>query len=356
LVAIGRAGIVIDPLTVLIGKKVAALATAETLKRFKTHASFNDDKMGMERVELALDWGVELKQALALMVPFLESKFGDIDARIGELFADTQTARLYGNIGLEAEREAIDERRRMLVHAAAGILDPEIPIERKARVERRLRELEPVDVRTLFGMATLLRASEPLDPTKFLFSTGSGDVLVTSGCVRVTTSGGDGAGRGVDSTVSLTELGRDILVVLRSYVVTRGSPFVVPGREFTPGDRTDENAKAQIAELTALTELLARRRREHDPYAALYYERSRAKPASACLKFFARPRDDLTTQLVQRLRLQIADSELAITQEPQPYGTGKDGQDVEILRIEVSGPHDLLRHCADDAEAWWVWV
>lgn len=62
------------------------------------------------------------------------------------MLADHQFARLQGVLEFEAAREATDERLELLGYAAAGLANPDLTINEKARIERALRQLDGDDV------------------------------------------------------------------------------------------------------------------------------------------------------------------------------------------------------------------
>ena len=348
----------LDPVSSLVLHKVGGLAQAEVIKRFLKLATFNDERHALDRVETALAWSAELKAAAAEALPYLRLKLADLDAQVEQLEADSQTVRIYRNLGFEALREAIDERRKMLAHAAAGILDPEMPVERKARVERRLRELDPVDVRTLYGLSLMLRALDAKEAAKILFRESSGDVLVASGCVRLETSGNGGAGSGISIKPLITELGHDLLLVLRSYVRTRGSSFPVPGRDFKPGDRSEDEARNILARIPSLMALLAYGRgKGRASFESLEFTpvlHGEAPASTSQLTFYIHPNDEHAASLLKQLDAEAAASgEIAVTIASQPFGLPD--REKEILRVEALGRRDVLRHLADDFEVLWLW-
>lgn len=174
----------------------------------------------------------------------------NVDGWLAETREDVQLLRVWRNFTWEAQREAIDERGKMLAAAMLGTLDSNMSVEVKARVERTLRELDPDDVRCLWGIYRtgghwLADGSSPKFahrdnvPEQIRYqiwhTCGSADTLVATGCVRVTTHGGK-LGSIVYHTASVTPLGQSLIRVLRKYLKERGAPFDVPGRypEQTP--------------------------------------------------------------------------------------------------------------------------
>lgn len=293
-----------------------------------------------------------LSAALAWHLSHLSAQVDDLHARVSEYRNDEQFLRIWDNFGYEAAREAIDERCRMLEHAAAGIVDPSIPLERKARIERTLRQLDPADVLTLHGLRLLPGTFESGAPrAKLLFSVPSGVVLVSCGCVRVSTGGG-GAGQGVFEMADLTGLGIDVLRALRSYLATRTPPFAIPGREYAAGDRSETEAHellkrsfSEVCELVTLTVRLSAAGERH-------YKRPATAGGDASLVIFLH-RWKERQPLLEQLAKATAGTDIRASLTPQPY-TSSEGPAYDVLKIECVGPHDLLRHLADEADALWL--
>jgi len=74
-------------------------------------------------------------------------------AAVDSMASDCQFVRLHMNLEFEAVREALEDRKRLLAYAAAGLSDPDLSIEEKARLERVLRGL---DVRDIFFLREII--------------------------------------------------------------------------------------------------------------------------------------------------------------------------------------------------------
>ncbi len=157
-----------------------------------------------------------------------------------QLLDDEPTLTILDNLGLEAAREAIPERREMLAAAVGGILRPEFDAQRRARLGRKLRDLDPEDLRHLHGISLVPRPRM----TDFPSQPGATEdhhamarleyasehpqqleILVSSICVeRHSLRNYTGEG------LSLTSIGVHILSVVEDYVVDRGplSPLPQP--------------------------------------------------------------------------------------------------------------------------------
>lgn len=114
------------------------------------------------------------------------------------------------NFGLEATRESMDERFRMLTYASAGAFDVTISIAEAARAERVIRELDPSDIMVLrsvkFGGAPADERTER-------------DVLIGAGCLRMITGPDDGRMLGY----FVTSTGELVLQLLRAYEPNSGA-------------------------------------------------------------------------------------------------------------------------------------
>jgi len=173
----------------------------------------NTDTFVRARDEMFREWVAELHQALSVLVPEWERRFTDLQDKIDNIAEDPQLLRLLDNFGYEASRETIDERRRLLAHAAAGAMMPELTIAQKARVERVLRELDPEDVVALHRIRSA--ADAVLRHKEWSTSGASADALVGSGCVRAFTPEVYDA----VPVVVVTTLGSWILEMCNSYVL-----------------------------------------------------------------------------------------------------------------------------------------
>ncbi|MGK3966350.1 hypothetical protein WMF38_19465 [Sorangium sp. So ce118] len=142
----------------------------------------NTDDFVRARDEMFREWIAELHQALHELLPEWEGRFSELEIKLDKIAEDPQLFRLLDGFGYEASREAINERRRLLAHAAAGAMSPELTIGQKARVERTLRELDPDDVILLCNINSMTDAGARY--TALEASGASGDMLIGSGCIR----------------------------------------------------------------------------------------------------------------------------------------------------------------------------
>jgi hypothetical protein len=339
-----------------IASLLAKPAATRLLAYFRERAAKNDEQLKRDREELAIEWGAELKAALPQVVSYLDARVDELDSRLAKVFEDPQFGRIFTNFTFEAAREAIDERRKMLAHAAVGIVDPDIAIERKARVERTLRVLDPTDVLVLHGLTQVpgyLGVKESAAARmKFVKTQPSMDVLLSAGCLRLDINGG-GFGVGASAGISLTQLGEDILLSLRTYVASRNPPFPVPWREVLPGERTEEQAREitrGIEGLEGFVRWSARRTAGVD--LRLYKRDLKSQPRAGTLSLYLHKWETWKAEL-DRIGQACPSGVLRVVSAPQPF-TPSEGAPYDLLRVELSGHHDILRYLADDCEALWV--
>jgi hypothetical protein len=339
---------------------VAKIGAKPLLNWLKQRAARNTEAIERARKEAFEDWVIELRRAVPAVVEYLAQRVEELEARLEEVANDPQMMRIYDNFGYEAAREAIDERRRMLAMAAAGILDTDLTIEQKARVERTLRQLDPGDVRTLYALSRVVGRVDPNPsdrqrPTcvneselcfRVLRRAPSGDVLVAAGCVCVDAFAGLGASW---QEAHITSVGQDVLLALRAYVRVRGEPFEVPGRERQSGDRSEDEAASIIRSVSGLTDFLlwTTNRSRH---LLRLYQRPKSPVEPGRLKVFI---DDGAAQpwlliLSERLK----DTELTLTVTETTY-TDEAHVVIPSFAVELTGPHDILRAAAELAEAHW---
>ncbi|MFO0685353.1 MAG: hypothetical protein U0234_25060 [Sandaracinus sp.] len=140
----------------------------------------------------------------------LEARVEDLGARVARLLADGEMQRVWRNIAFEAQREAIDERRRMLAYAIVGTVSSadRLSVAQVARVERTMRELDPHDLHVLADVSRIpmptwrttaqnstdeersrvhneAKAAHRRRMAALRSTAGSADVLQAAGCIRV---------------------------------------------------------------------------------------------------------------------------------------------------------------------------
>lgn len=335
--------------------ETALLKTAGSagLKLLRHLEDRNTASFQRARDEMFREWVAELSTALQYIYEQLRLRHEHLDSKLEQVLQDGQLVRLYDNFGYEAAREAIDERRRMLAYAAAGIVDPELTVEQKARVERTLRELDPVDVRMLYGLDLLparILAPDIHDALrKRDLAAPSADVLLASGCVRIDvheTMDIDDT-RGVGHSAAITPLGKNVLQVLRAYLQLRGPAFEVPGRETLPGERSEAAARSTLASHPGLLDLLYWALNPTRDVQRTYRFR---KPSSERGELtLTIPRAEESWVWLHVLSDCLRGSELRLT-------VARGWSESMLLltaAVTLEGPHDILRVAADIVDAPW---
>jgi hypothetical protein len=145
--------IVPDPITTALGvyKGLTILGKAKGV--LDMFARSNTARLDAERDEMHRQWDVDTHIRLAADITESREKFlllgGTLDDHqrlLEELFDKHETELLAALYADDAYREVVAERRRMLSFAAASIVNLHLTIEAKARVEKTLRALDPIDV------------------------------------------------------------------------------------------------------------------------------------------------------------------------------------------------------------------
>jgi hypothetical protein len=185
----------------------------------------------------------------------------------------------------------------------------------------------------------------------------SRDALVSSGCVRESTSTGFGSvnTESSDRMATITRRGDLVLRALRTYILPRRLP--APGRELAPGSRSETDARVileQAPEFSSRLRLVILRARK-SPGHRLQLDAPKARgvgerdPSGAFALEEARP-DSTTKFHVWPVSPSDAESlsngpaELRIACNPQDGGT---------RWVTIEGPLDVLYWLAEDAEAVW---
>jgi hypothetical protein len=159
--------------------------------------------LAAEWMERQTKWAIETGHVLKVTLPELEARVSNLEAQLRGRALDPEFRRLLFNFGIEAAREAIEERFRMLVHATAGAFNvTSLTIAQTARAERTIRELDPEDITALRHVGPTGQA-----PPKGM----SIDAILAAGCVR------DLWGAGGIASYTLTGTGSLVLAMLRSY-------------------------------------------------------------------------------------------------------------------------------------------
>lgn len=250
--------------------------------------------------------------------------------------------------------EPLVERRRLLEHASAGLANMHLSIADNARVQRILRELDDEDVLVLHGLWLIPRTvpgdgRTPETLAFQLWQQTAADALLASGCVQTGFWSGLGGGR---PELTITRTGILVLRAARSYLATRRATSDLPIHQGGPDYRGEAEARAVIAAIPNLSDVLLRnaaprfsRRMQYDAPGA------NEKPPIARAKAKL-----ITPDLKQTdvgLLVGFGEDEAAQSGEPVNgiwiRGTGPEGN---VLHIH--GPHDVLRFLAYDVDAVWA--
>lgn len=289
--------------------------------------------------------------ALQWNIKELLERVEDLEGKLQTQASDEQYVMVCRNLGFEADREAIDERRRMLEHAAAGLIDPRISIEDKARVERKLRELDPIDVRTLYGISRVVGPrAERLRHEVWASSGMPGEVLLSAGCLREDLHAG--AFGGAPPDLHVTAVGRLVLRAVRGFTLSRGAPFEVAGRAADPTHRSDELARASVNLVPELAEFLGYARTTSRIGKQFLQVGEGSKPAPhspayPCIRFNVFDLDKRT--LCDAASANLDGLELSLSTRDEPW-------DMPMFVAFLAGPVDLLRYAAEFVDADWVFV
>lgn len=142
---------------------------------------------------------------------------------------DDQEVRLLFNLRWEAAREATDERKEMLAAAAAAMMVSRASVEDRARVERTLRQLDPIDVRVLHGIDRIT-GRNARERYKRSMTQERRSVLQAAGCVDIDYGPLAGFGGVGVPELSVSFTGALVLKFLRAYLRKVGPAFEDPVR------------------------------------------------------------------------------------------------------------------------------
>lgn len=334
--------------------KAASVAQSEGIKLLKALTEKTTRDFIVKRDQLMDDWWSELVQLVR-----------DLEARMSAVEQEQEVARLDDHEALgvlvnfidDAYREPLDERRRMLAHAASGIANLKLSIGEYARVWRVIRELDPEDVLVLYGLFLVPHRQPKAEDAKSrgnlvytLWEKTHAEALLASGCLLVRTGGG-GMGHGPWEEIDVAFTGIAVLRALRSYITTRKPALTVPGHEVTAGFRAEEDAWRAIREVPGLYDALLRAAQRFDW--SIQYDAPNIAGGA--------PHNGRAQLVVRRMN---ADDAKTVAEGCQPLGVefglpvdkigvaihgGEDG----FATVHVEGPHDVLRVLAYDLDAVW---
>lgn len=331
-----------------------------------------------QRDEMHREWTAETARNLAEHIEESRQAFlligglvEEHDAKLEETLGTPEAEVLAALYGEAAYREALDERRMMLQHAAASIADLEIPMAEKCRAEKVLRDLDPSDVIELDCLERIAGTVERLEDGKGrhnhneerhryrrLMASRSTDALLSSGCVRVMggTFGGDVA--------VVTARGRVMLHLLRSYTASHRAP--ASGRETVPGERGEDAARSILGAAfrsaslkTAGIVRAGRRDLSKPPHQRAYrIQFDFPKPSLDAQVKDPQPIREPEPHTLARIHIWPCPDDVAaelVAAKPQELRVSTAPADkAGFANIIVEGPFDVLRWLADDLDAWWT--
>jgi hypothetical protein len=360
------------PVEALVVAKAASSATSIAVKltrAFERYSKGDPNILLGPLAENYREWVRDLDAAVAVHTQAINESAeagAQVEERIAALESDRRLVRIWNNLGYDAMREALEERRAMLADAAVALALSPLPIERKARIERTLRDLDPVDVCDLYGLARIV-GSQDTDGTKLrttdnlrhhVWASGgrveNAEILLSAGCVYLPPGGGAGWGGGMQE-LRVSRLGAELLSVMGLYAKRRGVSFEIPGRG--PAITTEELGRAQhaVAEVPGLAKFLVWTRtapRVGKQY-AMPFEGTFVLPDGSSIK---RPFLQVNVYDGEQRSVVGALAEASRT-GPLRVHVGADisADDAPgAFTAHITGPHEILRVLAEGDDWWWV--
>ena len=336
---------------------VAKFGAKKALKRWLAITEGNNFAFVESRRGMFEDWVLELLDRIRTNEEDLQALGLEVAA------LEHERALVVANYAEQAWKEPLDERRLMLAHLAAGIIDVRLTVAEHARVQRRIDELAANDVIALDAVARtcsravggLLRQADESAQYAVADAYGATEALTAAGCLR--------ADRGAWSSESgftlVSAFGRLVLSAARSYAALRRDPYRPPGHENLAESRSVPHCATILdaALGAARNDLVRAGRRTSVRYLTRGWHHSGGQlvaphpQGSATLSFEAACLS--VTPAIQAL----LDRRIAVQQIGTPcsdigiFLVRVDGRDT--VKLDVHGPHDVLRWLADDLDAAW---
>lgn len=319
----------------------------------------NDATFIAARTELFQNWIVDLHNAVKAM----QEEHADRPADVDDAERSPERLGVLVNYAEQAWREPMEERRTMLAYLAAGVLDVKLTAAEFARVQRRIDELEPDDLLALDAAARccsqVVRGADRNSPAGAQWAVtdaaGATESLTAAGCVRPR----GGFGSVTDGFNYVSSFGGLILKAARHYLRLRRDSFSAPGREEIEGSRSEAAAREELRLLAAVDELHTLSKRTPVRYLTRGWHYGNGT-------FIPPPPTGMAT-----LSFEAVDA-AAITELVAAVGTRPSGASGEPIshfsavvakvdgratrRLDVHGPHDVLRWLAEDLDAEWITV
>lgn len=300
------------------------------------------------RDEALRDWVFDLAR---LMNDLRESYADDVRQLVDARLEEHETQGVLANYCEDAYSEPLARRRRMLVHAAAALADPQLSVPEHSRVRRILRELDPDDLITLYRLWLISHTVPPgqtqpygKDERCTLWEASGADALLASGCVRVVVKTGLSSQR---DELHITRTGLLVLRAVRSFIHAESPDWSMLRRhEVGPDFRSREDADKALGSVPGLTEAIL----DAPRFAGWYTPAPVGRPnGKACIRFPCRP--DRAAELMAKTVPITAEFGDAV--ETIWVKASNDLDDHGRVQLSVFGPHDLLRHAAYDIDCMW---
>lgn len=226
----------IDPKTIVKVGKAALRAASEIEKYGNRNTARMEEMWEIER----RTWQAQRLAATERRLQALEDATSDkalFEQQLEEMLSDHQFHKLQANVEYDAVRESTDGRRVLLAYLAAGLSDPNLSINEKARLQRTIHGLDSADVLLLDRLDRIDDRSFVPDPKKPTSADDqlrshllrirymaaqeepiARDVLVSAGCLYADFQDFGGP------SANVTRLGAQLLKVLAFYLADHRSP------------------------------------------------------------------------------------------------------------------------------------
>jgi hypothetical protein len=172
---------------------------------------------------------------------------------------DERLAELWLEFGADAQKEVIDERRQMIAHASACLVDMSIDIGQASRIRRIINELDARDVLVLRALWMVPDIQVPglqkMNLQMKVWQDIGAEALEPAGCVRVGVGGG-GMSAPPTEELRVTETGKLVLRALRSFLHARVPIFGLDCQMDRHDYRSRDAAIAMVREHQGLYETM----------------------------------------------------------------------------------------------------
>jgi hypothetical protein len=328
--------------------------------RAHLHERSPDGRVIRVRDEIMSDFWAQLWNNFREHAELLKSD-GRAIAELQEVvsrFKNHEALGVLANFCEDAYREPLDERRRMLSHAAAGLADASLSVAEYARLWRIIGELEPSDIETLYALWLIPNRMFPNTTRgaaeirlQELERRGAADALESCRAVAVRVMAGAGfAGK---PYLDITLTGRLILRGLRTFIANRPRPPNIPGHVVS-GMRMEAEARAFLASTPTVAALPSKYRNHQFDLWPMQFDgvgpdsSPTAKSRIVIRSVTAEDASALQNELTANATPMGADVERLSLDSNQPTH-----DQPERYEIHIGGPFDVLCWLAYDLNAGW---